>query len=220
MRHAADAILRLEQAAYLDALEPARDPLLAEMEAFAAARRQPISGPEVAAFLAVAARAAEPRTILELGTNIGYGAIVLARAAGQEGRVVTIENDSSMVEIARTFVARAGLEERIEVRHDDALAALRTIPAPIDLVYIDCIKEDYPAYFDLVVPKLGDRGVILADNVLWKGQVADTTHRTPILEALRSFNTKIANDPRLRGVILPLGDGLAYAVRIRERPRR
>src|SRR3954466_4945022 len=97
MKAASDAIIGPEQAAYLEGIEPARDALLAEMEAYARDRRQPISDPEVASFLAVTARLAGARTIVEVGTNIGYGAIVLARAAGAGARVITIENDVELV---------------------------------------------------------------------------------------------------------------------------
>ena len=217
MKDSADAILKPEQAAYLEGLEPARDPLLAEMEAYAKERRQPISDPEVASFLAVTARLSGARTIVEVGTNIGYGAIVLARAAGPDARVVTIEYDAETAAVARGFIERAGLASRIEVRQEDALAALAVIPAEIDLVYIDCVKEHYPAYLDLVLPKLSARGVIIADNVLWKGLVAAAdvpAHELGRVQALRTFNHAIVSDARLRGVILPLGDGVAYAVRV------
>jgi predicted O-methyltransferase YrrM len=217
MKEAADAILRPEQAAYLEGIEPARDPILAEMEACAREKRQPISDPEVASFLAVTARACGARSIVEVGTNIGYGAIVLARAAGPDARVVTIENDAAMVEAARGFIERAGLGGRIEVRHGDALAELAVIGDGIDLVYIDCVKEHYPQYLDLVLPKLSAKGVIVADNVLWKGLVAAADvppNEVVRVQALRAFNQAIVSDARLRGVILPLGDGVAYAVRV------
>lgn len=218
MKHAVDAILKPEQAAYLEEIEPARDALLAEMERYASERRQPISDPEVASFLAVATRAAAPRRIVEVGTNIGYGAIVLARAAGPEARVTTIENDQETCDVARGFIARAGLEARVTVLHADALAALATLEGEIDLAYIDCVKEHYPAYLDLVLPKLSARGVVIADNVLWRGLVA-TEGDPPASElgrvqALRTFNHAVVSDSRLRGVILPLGDGVAYAVRV------
>lgn len=216
MKDASDSIVRAEQAQYLEGLEPARDPLLVEMEAFAKERGHPISDPEVASFLAVTARAADPKTILEVGTNIGYGAIVLARAA-PSARVLTIENDASTAAIARTFVERAGLASRVTVHENDALAELATLGGEVDLVYIDCVKEHYPAYLDLVLPKLSARGVIVADNVLWKGLVAATdvpSHEIGRVQALRTFNHAIVSDTRLRGVILPLGDGVAYACRI------
>lgn len=217
MKEAVDAILRGEQAAYLEAIEPAREPLLAEMEAYAAANREPISDPEVASFLAVTARAASPKTVVELGTNIGYGAIVLARAAGEGARVVTIEKSDAMVAVARRYVERSDVASRIEVRHGDAIAELEAFQGSIDLLYIDCVKEDYPRYLTLAVPKLSARGVIVADNVLWKGLVAAKAvpeHERARVEALRAFNKSIVSDPRLRGEILPLGDGVAFAVRV------
>lgn len=217
MKSSADAILRTEQAAYLTGLEPARDPLLAEMEAYASARLQPISDPEVASFLAVTTRAARPRRIVEVGTNIGYGAIVLARAAGPQAHVITIENDPATVAVARGFIERAGLGSQIEVREADALAALDALTDPIDLVYIDCVKQHYPAYLDRVLPRLSAGGVLIADNVLWRGLCAATdvpANERAKVDALRKFNQAIVSDPRLRGVVLPLGDGVAYAVRL------
>lgn len=217
MKNAADAIIHADQAAYLEALEPPRDPLLAKMEAFAAARRAPISDPEVASFLSVTIQAARPKLLVELGTNIGYGAIVMARAAGPEARVVTIELSSELVDIARGYVAEAGLSERIAVRQGAALRELETFaPASIDFAYIDCVKEEYGDYLTALVPRLAPRGVIVADNVLWRGHVARSTVPDTEREraaALRAFNLALVQHPTLRAVVLPLGDGVAYAVK-------
>jgi predicted O-methyltransferase YrrM len=106
MKDAIDAILRPEQAAYLDALEPPRDALLARMEKLAKDRGLPISDPEVASFLAITAGARAPKLIVELGTNIGYGAIVMARAAGPLAKVITVELSK---EHAATAHRRGGL---------------------------------------------------------------------------------------------------------------
>jgi predicted O-methyltransferase YrrM len=217
VKDAADAILKGEQAAYLEALEPPRDPLLARIEALAAERGNPISDPEVASFLAVTAAARAPKLVVELGTNIGYGAIVLARAAGPGAKVVTIEMDSNHVLTARAFIEEAGLTARIEVRQGAAISELEKIDQPIDLAYVDCVKEEYPRYLELLVPRLAPRGVIVADNVLWRGLVARGSavpegerERT---EALRAFNLALVQNPQLRGVVLPLGDGVGYAVK-------
>ena len=171
MKRSSDAILRTEQADYLDALHVnsaralatmartaplnGRDPLLARMEARAAERGYPISDPEVACFLAIVARLARPRLVVELGTNIGYGAIVMARAAGEGARVVTIEYSQDLVGEARGFIAEAGLSQRIEVRHGRALAELAKVEGPIDLLYVDCVKEEYLEYLEIAAPKLG-----------------------------------------------------------------
>jgi caffeoyl-CoA O-methyltransferase len=232
VKHAADAILRPEQADYLDALHgtsvralaamarvaavDGRDPLLARMEARAAERRFPISDPEVACFLAIVARLGQPRLVVELGTNIGYGAIVMARAAGEAARVVTIEYSPDLVKEARRNIEEAGLSSRVEVRHGMAIAELESLEGPIDMLYVDCVKEEYPRYLEIAVPKLSARGVIVADNVLWRGTVAHETSEgeTERATALRAFNMALVSRPELCGVVLPLGDGVGFAVRI------
>ncbi len=217
MKDATDAILRPEQAAYLEALEPPRDPLLARMEKFARDRRLPISDPEVASFLAVTACARSPKLIVELGTNIGYGAIVMARAAGPSAKVMTIELSEEHVRTARGFIEEAGLSSRIEVVKGAALAELEKIAGPIDMAYIDCVKEEYPRYLELLVPRLSARGVLVADNVMWRGHVARPDAaggEAARAKVLGAFNVALVRHPELRGLILPLGDGVAYAVRV------
>src|SRR5580700_1240477 len=145
MKDAPDAILKPDQAAYLEALEPPRDALLAKMEALAAERKNPISDPEVASFLAITCAARAPKLVVELGTNIGYGAIVLARAAGPGAKVITIEMAHAHVQTARAFIEEAGLSSQIEVRQGAAIAELEKIHEPIDLAYVDCVKEEYPS---------------------------------------------------------------------------
>ncbi len=218
MKRSPDAILHADQARYLEALERARDPLLREMEADAAARDLPISDPEVASFLAITAAARAPSFIVELGTNIGYGAIVLARAAGPSARVLTVEYSPAHCTTARGYIERAGLSGQIEVREGMAIPVLEQMPlsAGIDLAYVDCVKEEYPRYLELLVPRLSPRGVIVADNVLWRGHVAASV--VPESEAartkvLRAFNEAIVKHFSLRAVILPLGDGVAFAVK-------
>lgn len=218
MKAANDAILHAEQATYLEALEPPRDALLAKMEAYAAERSLPISDPEVASFLAVTAAARAPRLVVELGTNIGYGAIVLARAAGPGAKVVTIEMSHDHCETARKYIEEAGLSARIDVRQGAAIAELEKMSASsIDMAYVDCVKEEYVRYLELLVPRLSLRGVIVADNVMWRGLVAKEpvpeTERERTL-ALRAFNQALTQRPELRAVVLPLGDGVGYAVKL------
>lgn len=217
MKRSSDAILHGEQARYLEGLEPPRDALLEEMEGEARARGLPISDPEVASFLAVTARARAPRFVVEIGTNIGYGAIVLARAAGPEARVLTVERSPALCATARAYVERAGLAAQIEVREGEALEVLEAIAGGVDLAYVDCVKEEYPRYLQLLVPRLADRGVIVADNVLWRGHVARAdvpASEQARTEILRRFNASLVRHPALRGLILPLGDGVAYAVKV------
>ncbi len=217
MKHTSDAILHPRQAAYLERVEAARTGILIEMEALASEQRQPISDPEVASFLAITVRASGAKRIVEVGTNIGYGAIVMARAAGAGAKIVTIEKSPALCETARKFIARADLSDRIEVREASATVALEKLEGEIDFAYVDCVKEEYPRYLELLVPHLRGGGVIVADNVLWRGYVADgdvPPDESVRVEALRKFNAALLGDARLRAVILPLGDGVAYAVKL------
>jgi caffeoyl-CoA O-methyltransferase len=159
---------------------------------------------------------AAPKVVVELGTNIGYGAIVLARAAGEGARVVTVEYSPELVVEARGFIREAGLAGRIEVRQGTAIEELERFSDPIDLLYVDCVKEEYPRYLEIAVPKLSARGVIVADNTLWMGQVAQTRDEKERVraEALGAFNTALVTRPELCGVVLPLGDGVGFAVKI------
>lgn len=221
MKHTRNAILNDAQAGYLEQIEPARDALLVEMEAFAAKHNHPISDPEVASFLATTVRASGSKRIIEVGTNIGYGAIVLGRAGGAAARVVTIERSRELCDVARGYIARDGLAERVEVREGAAVEELEKLEGMWDFAYVDCVKEEYGRYLELLVPRLRSGGVIVADNVLWRGLVAngDQPGGPPIPEGerarvgvLRAFNRAVIAPP-MRGVILPLGDGVAYAVK-------
>jgi predicted O-methyltransferase YrrM len=182
------------------------------MEALAASRREPISDPEVATLLATLVTMLGAKRVVEIGTNIGYGAIIMARAGAH---VVTLEKSHELCEMARGFAKEAGLASRIDVREGDAIAELQKLEGPFDLAYVDCVKEDYPRYLDLLATRAR---IVVADNVLWRGLVAlrdDTkmpeSERARVL-ALRSFNKTITSPP-WNGVILPLGDGVALSVR-------
>jgi caffeoyl-CoA O-methyltransferase len=217
MKHEAATILHPIQAAYLEGIEPARDALLAKMEAHAKANKNPISDPEVASFLAITIRASGAKRMIEVGTNIGYGAIVMARAAGALAHVLTIEKSAEHCVTARAFVEEAGLAKAIDVKEGDAIAELEKLDGVWDLAYVDCVKEDYPRYLELLLPRLRKGGVVIADNVMWRGLVASPDADVPENErvrvaGLRKFNHAITTSPNMRGVILPLGDGVAYAV--------
>src|SRR4029453_6403364 len=106
----------------------------------------------------------------------------------------------------------------VEIIEAKALVTLPGLKGPFDLAYLDAVKEEYPAYLDLVVPRMRSGGVIIADNVLWKGQVATGRLQTPdqreSTAALKEFNRRFTTHPELQAMILPLGDGLAYGIKI------
>ena len=217
MKARLDAIIQREQAEYLNRLHTQEDPLLLEMEAYAAEHRVPIADPEVALFLEITARVSNSRKALEIGMAIGYSVIHLARGMGEDGLVVTIDPSEEMIEAAEGYLSRAGLRERARIEKGYALEVIPRIDETFDLIFLDAVKEEYRGYLDLALPKLRTGGVVLCDNLLWGGQVAGEI-RSPdqraSTEALREFNKYFVNHPQLKAEVLAVGDGLGYGVKL------
>ena len=216
MKAKIDAIIQRDQAEYLDQLLTQNDPLLAEMEAYAAEHKVPIADREVARFLQITARASGARKVLEIGMAIGYSVVHLARgmgAKGTQGTIVTIEPNEEMIRAASGYLQRAGVLDRVEIERGKALEVMPTLEETFDLLFIDAVKEEYSQYLDLGLPRLRTGGVVIVDNLLWGGRVAtgDTESSTV---ALREFNRYFLNHPQLLAEVLPVGDGLGYAVKI------
>lgn len=215
MKAAPGLLLLPEQERYLERLLPPRDPLLREMEERAAQEDIPISDPEVGRFLGILARATGARLIVEIGTAIGYGALCLARGA-PEARVITIDTDPERLAVARGYLERAGVADRVELIEGAALDVLPRLPGPFDLAYVDAVKKEYRRYLDQLVPKLRIGGVVALDNLLWKGRVADPPDEDdPDADALRAFNGYLMMHPQLQSVVLPFGDGLGVATKVK-----
>ena len=217
MKARIDAILQREQAEYLDRLLPASVGLLEEMEAYAAEHKIPIADREVALFLEITARAIRARRVLEIGMAISYSVIHLARAMPDDGLVVTIEPSEEMIGRSEDYLRRAKLRERVRIERGLALDVIPALSETFDLVFLDAVKEEYGQYLELSLPLLRVGGVIIADNLLWGGQVAGeirSPEQTESTQALREFNQLFVRHPQLRAEILPMGDGLGYGVKI------
>jgi caffeoyl-CoA O-methyltransferase len=213
MKSRIDAILHADQARYLDDLTPPRDELLSEMEAHARLHHHPIADPEVAQLMRIVVSARRPRHLLEIGTNIGYSVVVLGRELERGAILETIEIDRETMDTAREFTARAALSAEVVFHHGAALDVLQGLAGVFDFVFIDCVKTEYEQYLDLVLPKMARGGLIVCDNLLWKGEVARRGgERSPEAAALDQFNRRIVSDPRLTSVVLPLGDGVGLSV--------
>jgi predicted O-methyltransferase YrrM len=209
------AILRPEQERYLERLLPPRDALLAEMEEHARRDGIPIADPEVGRFLEVVARAVGARRIVEVGTAIGYGALRLARGAPQ-AQVVTIDRDPAMLAAARGYLERGGVLDRVELVAGEALEAIADLQPPFDLVWVDAAKADYRRYLDRLLPLVIVGGLLVFDNVLWKGRVAEPPDDDdPSADHLRTFNAYLMMHPQLSAAVVPLGDGLALATKLK-----
>jgi len=188
---------------YLHGLFALHDPALdAALEASAAAGLPPISiTPPQGKLLMLLARMIGARNVLELGTLGGYSAIWLARALPPGGRLITLESESRHADIALKNIARAGLQDVVELRLAPALVSLPALVAegrgPFDLIFIDADKENYPAYFQWAMTLSRPGTVIVADNVIRKGAVADAASDDPRVQGVRRFLELLAAEPRL-----------------------
>jgi caffeoyl-CoA O-methyltransferase len=215
MKQGVGLILRAEQERYIERLLPPRDAILREMEEAAAREDIPISDPEVGRLLQVLARGCGATRIVEVGTAIGYGTLCLARGAPQ-ARVISIDVDPERLAVARGYLERAGVADRVELLEGEALALLHRIEGPIDLAYVDAVKTEYRRYLDLLLPRLRVGGLVVLDNLLWKGRIAEPPEEDDAdADALRAFNGYMMIHPQLEAVVLPLGDGVGLATKTR-----
>lgn len=172
-----------------------------------------LSGPVVGRLLEFVVYTLGARSVLEIGTFSGYSALAMAEGLPPDGRIVTLEIDERHAELASHAIAASPYAERIEVVLGPALESLERLPGPFDFIFIDADKEHYVEYYEAVLPKLSEHGLIAADNTLWGGRVLDETNKSTSTEAIRAFNTRVRTDPRVRCVILPVRDGVTLVRR-------
>ena len=141
MKARLDAIIQREQAEYLDQLLPPSDPLVAEMEAYAAEHKVPIADREVARFIEITAATTGARKALEIGMAIGYSVVHLARGMGRQGLIVTIEPSEEMIRAASGYLERAGLLNQVKIEKGKALEVMPHLTETFDLLFIDAVKE-------------------------------------------------------------------------------
>jgi len=158
-------------------------------------------------FLAALVGLTGAKRILELGTFTGYSSISMATALPDDGRIITCDVDPDATSIARRYMDESGHGDKIEIRLGPALETIETLDGPFDLVFIDADKPNYQNYYEAVLPKVADDGLLIADNVLWSGRVveADGDEST---QAIKSFNEHVKNDDRVVSVMLTVRDGM------------
>jgi caffeoyl-CoA O-methyltransferase len=169
--------------------------------------------PEQGAFMTLLARAIGARRAIEVGTFTGYSAISIARGLPDDGRLLCCDVSGEWSAVARRFFEKAGLAHKIELRLAPGIETLRALPATqdVDLAFIDADKPSYPLYYEEILKRLRPGGLLLADNVLWFGRVADPAADDDQTRAIRRFNDLVAADERVDRVMLPIADGLTIA---------
>jgi caffeoyl-CoA O-methyltransferase len=173
-------------------------------------------GPDQGALMALLARAIGARRALEIGAFTGYSALAVAAALPQDGKLITCDTSEEWTRIARRYWQEAGLANRIELRLGPALATLAALqselgPGSFDFAFIDADKEEYDAYYEACLRLIRAGGLILLDNMLWSGKVADAAVQDAETLALRALNLKVRDDARVEACLLTVGDGIMMA---------
>jgi caffeoyl-CoA O-methyltransferase len=167
--------------------------------------------PDIGVLLTLFTRLVTARSAVEIGTFTGYSSIAIARGLEPGGRLVCFDISEEYTSVARRYWSEGGLDDRIDLRIGPALDGLRALPpgAGIDLAFIDADKESYPLYLAELIPRVRTGGLIIADNVLQGGRVADPEASGSAVEGIRHFNATAVADPRVDAVLLSIGDGLS-----------
>lgn len=195
----------------LEHIEP-EDPVLQELDRITHLKvlgARMLSGHLQGQALTMFSKMIQPERILEIGTFTGYSAICLAKGLTETGKLLTIELDDELEDMAKKFFNKAGLQNKIIQLIGPALEIIPSLSEKFDLVFLDADKREYVDYYNLVFDKVRSGGYIIADNTLWSGKVLDTP--MPADEqtiGIANFNEMIKNDFRVEKVILPLRDGI------------
>ncbi len=203
---------------YIHSLESPESPFLEQIEKEALDTYVPIIRKETQSFLKVVLMMKQPSRILEIGTAIGFSALLMSEYMPKDGRITTIEKYEKRIPIARENFRRAGKEGQITLIEGDALEVMRTLDEPYDLIFMDAAKGQYIHYLPEAVRLLSDGGVLISDNVLQDGDVIESRfaverrNRT-IHSRMREYLYELKHHGQLTTSILPLGDGVAISVK-------
>ena len=154
-----------------------------------------------------------PRQVLEIGCFTGYSALSMAEALPEGGKLYTCEISREHADIAQANFDRSPFGDRIELCFGPALDTIASLEGPFGFVFVDADKANYPAYYEAVLPKLAEGGLIAFDNVLWSGRVLDDADQTDDTRAIRALNERLARDDRVEVVMLTVRDGLTLVRR-------
>lgn len=198
-----------------------RGTLETELERYATENDVPIIQPETAKLLMNICYIKRPERVLEIGCAIGYSAILMSRTLAENGKITTLEYDSRTADIARQNVKKAGLTDKIDVVFADAKDYLSYIEEDecFDVIFLDGPKAHYIYMLDECVRLLKPGGVLISDNILYKGMTASDElvqrRKITIVKRLRSFIHALTHHPRLETAVLSVGDGVTFSVKIK-----
>jgi caffeoyl-CoA O-methyltransferase len=205
---------------YLIELIPQNEEILKDLEAYAKEHNTPIVTPDVAGLLKVMIKSVNAKNILEVGTAIGYSAILMGLCAANDFRITTIERNEENANLAIQNIEKAGMKQNIKVLIGDASEVLDQIEGTYDVIFIDAAKGHYMDFFEKSIGKLKIGGLFICDNVLFRGMVAERSllvrRKITIVKRLKKFLSYISNNESLQTTIIPMGDGVSISCKLKE----
>lgn len=202
---------------YIQKLLPKPEPFIKELQNYAEEFHIPIIHPEVAQFLSILLKAQNCKRVLEIGTAIGYSAILFSGSMGKDSEIITIERDADMIDIAKQNIKKADLQKNIKILEGEADDVLPTLTPYFDCIFLDAAKGHYMDFLPKCLELLKDKGILISDNVLFRGMVASDhlvkRRKITIVKRMRKYLHYISNHSQLNTSIIPLGDGLAISLK-------
>lgn len=213
MHFSADKYRQLEE--YAESSSWAEPPLLSELARTTWLRSvhpRMLSEAFQGRILAMISKLVAPRRILELGTFTGYSALCLAEGLEEGGRLITVDKNEELEDMARSFFDRSPYGGMMEMVVGDAMEVVPSLEGPFDIVFIDADKRNYLNYLDMCAPLVSKGGVLLSDNVLWNGKVVEPVDaKDTDTQVIMEYNRRLASDSRFETVMLPVRDGLTVS---------
>jgi len=200
---------------YMLTLAPSEHPVLREMEAIAKANDFPIIGSLCGRILYQYALLIGAKSVFEMGSGYGYSAFYFCNAVGPQGKVVLTDGDPENSKKSRELLGTAGFDDRTHYEVGNAMDIIRRYDGPYDIIYIDVDKDGYPEALELAIPRVRTGGLIITDNVLWSGKVADA-NPDETTRAIQRYTQMAYGDPSLLTTILSVRDGLAVSLKLRD----
>lgn len=173
---------------------------------------QMLTGPVEGRLLEFLVFALRPQRVLELGTYSGYSSVSMASVLPPGGHIDTCEVEPAHADVARRYLEEAGYADRVTIHLGPALETIARLEGEYDLVFVDADKPNYPAYYDALLPRLAEHGLMVLDNTLWSGRVVDPDD-SPETQAITALNDRIASDPSVVAVLLTVRDGVTLVRR-------
>ncbi len=174
-----------------------------------------LSGSYQGRLIALISKMIRPKNILEIGTFTGYATLCLAEGLLENGQIITIDQNEELVDIQQKYFTKSKYALQINALLGEAITLIPNLDMTFDLIFIDADKQNYSAYFDLVIDKLNIGGIILTDNVLWNGKVIENTNPNDMdTLAIQAYNKKVHSDTRVETILLPIRDGISITRKI------